>query len=70
MDYARRFQVWGNGMLIAFGFIVVILAFGSHLTFGVILLILVLAGVCIWLNTRRLNRKYGRADAQRNAGKS
>ncbi len=65
MDYARRFQVWGNGMLIGLVFILVILAFGSHLTFGAILLILVVAGVCIWLNTRRLNRKYARAAAPR-----
>jgi hypothetical protein len=34
MDYARRFQVWGQGMLIALAFVVVIVAFGSSLTFG------------------------------------
>ena len=29
MDYARRFQVWGQGMLIALAFVVAIFAFGS-----------------------------------------
>ena len=58
MDYARRFQVWGQGMLIALAFVVVIFAFGSSLTFGVILVILAVAVACVWLNTMRIDRKY------------
>jgi MFS superfamily sulfate permease-like transporter len=64
MDYARRFQVWGQGMLIALAFVVVIVAFGSSLTFGVILAVAV---ACVWLNTMRIDRKYASGAAAHDA---
>ena len=67
MDYARRFQVWGQGMLIALGFVIVIFAFGTSLTFGVILVILAAAVACVWLNTLRINRKYASGAETRDA---
>jgi hypothetical protein len=70
MDYARRFQIWGQGMLISLAFVVVIFMFGSSLTFGVILVILAAAFACVWLNTMRINRKYAGDDAARDAGHS
>ena len=68
MDYARRFQIWGQGMLISLAFVVAIFAFGSSLTFGVILVILAAAVACVWLNTIRINRKYAGDTAARDAG--
>ena len=68
MDYARRFQIWGQGMLISLAFVVVIFMFGSSLTFGVILVILAAAFACVWLNTMRINRKYAGDAAARDAG--
>lgn len=68
MDYARRFQIWGQGMLISLAFVVAILMFGSSLTFGVILVILAAAFACVWLNTMRINRKYAGDAAARDAG--
>jgi ABC-type transport system involved in Fe-S cluster assembly fused permease/ATPase subunit len=70
MDYARRFQIWGQGMLISLAFVVVIFMFGSSLTFGVILVILAAAFACVWLNTMRINRKYAGDAAARDAGHS
>ena len=70
MDYARRFQVWGQGMLISLAFVVAIFAFGSSLTFGVILVILAAAVACVWLNTIRINRTYAGDTAARDAGHS
>ena len=68
MDYARRFQVWGQGMLIALAFVIVIFAFGTSLTFGLILVILSAAVACVWLNTLRINRKFAGEAAARDAG--
>jgi hypothetical protein len=70
MDYARRLQIWGQGMLISLAFVVVIFMFGSSLTFGVILVILAAAFACVWLNTMRINRKYAGDAAARDAGHS
>jgi Flp pilus assembly protein TadB len=70
MDYARQFQIWGQGMLISLAFVVVIFMFGSSLTFGVILVILAAAFACVWLNTMRINRKYAGDAAARDAGHS
>ena len=67
MDYARRFQVWGQGMLIALAFVVVIFAFGTCLTFGLILVILSVAVACVWLNAQRINRKYASGAETRDA---
>ena len=47
---------------------VAIFAFGSSLTFGVILVILAAAVACVWLNTMRINRKYAGDAAARDAG--
>ncbi len=68
MDYARRFQIWGQGMLISLAFVVAIFMFGSSLTFCVILVILAAAFACVWLNTMRINRKYAGDAAARDAG--
>ena len=70
MDYARRFQIWGQGMLISLAFVVAIFMFGSSLTFGVILVILAAAFACVWPNTMRINRKYAGDAAARDAGHS
>jgi hypothetical protein len=67
MDYARRFQVWGQGMLIALAFVIVIFAFGTSLTFGLILVILSAAVACVWLNALRINRKYASGAEARDA---